>query len=215
MKLFFCYLVLFSSFSGFSQSSIEFNFNDVYIGRNLSFNWKKYYSNLSFSSGLTYHINRIDKVPIGTFIKKSAVAENFGQRFGVQFGFEYFLYKNEFCKIGLFYSNQISLINQLIKVYPAYDTLVSNPQSEFDFLYTKYERKYGPVFTSDNVIGITLKNNITKNIYLSTRGGLGILFWKNTDNSLLLIGGKKNNQSYNFTSFFSIGIGYTFNKKEK
>jgi hypothetical protein len=65
------------------------------------------------------------------------------------------------------------------------------------------------------VIGITLKNNITKNIYFSTKGGLGILFWKNTDNSLLLIGGNKNNQSYNFTSFFSIGIGYTFSKKEK
>jgi hypothetical protein len=213
MKTICSYFIVFITFSSFSQSSIEFNFSDVYIGRNLNISWKKTISDFSFSTGLTYHINRIDKVPIGTFIKKSAVAENFGQRFGVQFGFEYFLYKNEFCKIGLFYSNQISLINQLIKVYPAYDTLVSDPQSEFDFLYTKYERKYGPVFTSDNVIGITLKNNITKNIYLSTRGGLGILFWKNTDNSLLLIGGKKNNQSYNFTSFFSIGIGYTFNKK--
>lgn len=214
MKSFFGYLLIFLSFSSFSQSSIEFNFNDVYIGRNLSANWKRHYPNLSFSTGLTYHINRIDKVPIGTLIKKSAFAENFGQRFGIQLGFEYFIYKNDFCKIGLFYSNQISLINQLVKLYPAYDTLVSNPQSEFDFLYTKHERNYGPVFTSDNVIGITFKNNITKNIYLSTRGGLGILFWKNTDNSLLLIAGKKNNQSYNFTSFFSISLGYTFNKKE-
>ncbi|MFN4909989.1 MAG: hypothetical protein ACK444_11465 [Flavobacteriales bacterium] len=215
MKFYSSCLALFLAFSFLSQSSIEFNFNEVYIGSNLGVNWKRNYPNLSFSTGLTYHINRIDQIPIGTFIKNSAFAQNFGQRFGLQLGFEYYLYKNDFFKIGLFYSNQISLMNQLIKVYSAYDTLVSNPQSEFDFLYTKYERIYGPVFTSDNVIGITLKNNITKNIYLSTRGCLGILFWKNTDNSLLLIGGNKNNQSYNFTSFFSIGIGYTFNKKEK
>ncbi|MFM2037449.1 MAG: hypothetical protein RL432_388 [Bacteroidota bacterium] len=215
MKFYSSCLALFLAFSFLSQSSIEFNFNEIYIGSNLGVNWKRHYPNLSFSTGLTYHINRIDQIPIGTFIKNSAFAENFGQRFGLQLGFEYYLYNNDFFKIGLFYSNQISLMNQLIKVYSAYDTLVSNPQSEFDFLYTKYERIYGPVFTSDNVIGITLKNNITKNIYLSTRGGLGILFWKNTDNSLLLIGGNKINQSYNFTSFFSIGIGYTFNKKEK
>lgn len=215
MKSFFNFVIFFSTFSCFSQSSIEFSFNDVYIGRNLSLNWKKYYSNLSFTSGLTYHINRIDKVPIGTFIKKSAYTENFGQRFGIQFGFEYFILKNDHFKLGLFYNNQISLIDQIHKMYYAYDTLVSNPQSESDYLYTKSERIFGPFLTIDNVIGITLKNSITNNLYLTTRGGLGFLLWKNTDESVLLIGGKKNNQSYNFTSFFSIGLGYTFNKKEK
>ncbi len=215
MKSYFCYLALFFSFSSFSQSSIEFNFNDVYIGRNLSVNWKKHYPNLSFSTGLTYHINRIDKVPIGTFIKKSALAENFGQRFGLQFGFEYFFLKNEHFRLGFFYNNQISFINQIHKMYFAYDTLVSNPQSESDYLYTKSERIFGPFITIDNVIGITMKNSITENIYLTTKGGFGFLLWKNTDDSVLLIGGKKNNQSYNFTSFFSIGLGYTFSKREK
>jgi hypothetical protein len=81
-------------------------------------------------------------------------------------------------------------------------------------LYTKSERTFGPFITIDNVIGLTLKNNLTDNLYLTTKGGLGFLLWKNTDNSVLLIGGKKNNQSYNFTSFFSIGLGYTFNKKK-
>jgi len=98
-------------------------------------------------------------------------------------------------------------------MYYAYDTLVSNPQSEFDYLYTKSEITFGPFITVDNVIGITLKNNITENLYLSTKGGFGLLFWKNTDNSVLIFGGKKINQTYNFTSFFSIGLGYTFHKK--
>jgi len=168
----------------------------------------------SISPGVTYHINRIDKVPIGTFIKKSAYAENFGQRFGIQIGIEYFLIKNSHFKLGLFYNNQTSFISQVHKMYYAYDTLVSNPQSEFDYLYTKSERTFGPFITIDNVIGLTLKNNLTDNLYLTTKGGLGFLLWKNTDNSVLLIGGKKNNQSYNFTSFFSIGLGYTFNKKK-
>ncbi len=214
MKSFCSCLVLFLSFSSFSQSSVEFNYSDVYIGRNISLSWKKTISNFSISTGVTYHINRIDKVPIGTFIKKSAYAENFGQRFGIQIGIEYFLIKNSHFKLGLFYNNQTSFISQVHKMYYAYDTLVSNPQSEFDYLYTKSERTFGPFITIDNVIGLTLKNNLTDNLYLTTKGGLGFLLWKNTDNSVLLIGGKKNNQSYNFTSFFSIGLGYTFNKKK-
>jgi hypothetical protein len=213
MKSFCSCLVLFLSFSSFSQSSVEFNYSDVYIGRNISLSWKKTISNFSISTGVTYHINRIDKVPIGTFIKKSAYAENFGQRFGIQIGLEYFLIKNSHCKLGLFYNNQTSFISQVHKMYYAYDTLVSNPQSEFDYLYIKHERIFGPFITVDNVIGITLKNNITDNLYLSTKGGFGFLLWKNTDNSVLILGGKKTNQNYNFTSFFSIGIGFTFHKK--
>ena len=209
------HFIVFITFSSFSQSSIEFNFSDVYIGRNLNISWKKTISDFSFSTGLTYHINRIDKTPIGTFIKKTALAQNFGERFGIQLGFEYFLLKNSYCKIGLFYNNQTSFISQIHQMYYAYDTLVSNPQSEFDYLYIKHERIFGPFWTIDNVIGLTLYNKLTDNFYLTTKGGFGLLFWKNTDNSVFLIGGKKINQSYNFTSFFNIGIGYTFNKKEK
>ncbi len=213
MKLIIFIITFTISVFSFSQSSIEFIFNDIYIGRNLNLSFKKTISNISLSAGLTYHINRIDKVPIGTFIKKSAFAENFGQRFGMQLGFEYFFLHNSHYKFGLFYNNQTSLISQVHKMYFAYDTLVTNPQSESDFLYTKDERIFGPFITVDNVIGFTLQNKINENIYLTTKGGFGFLFWKNTDNSVLLIGGKKNNQSYNFTSFFSIGIGYTLKNK--
>ena len=167
---------MFIVFPSFSQSSIEFNYNDVYIGRNINVSWKKTISNYTFSAGLTYHINNIEKAPIGTLIKKSALAQNYGERFGIQLGFEYFFFKNSYCRVGLFYNNQTSLISQIHKMYYAYDTLVSNPQSEFDYLYTKSERIYGPVFTCDNVIGLTLKNNLTDNFYLTTKAGLGLFF---------------------------------------
>ena len=97
-------------------------------------------------------------------------------------------------------------------MYSPYATLVATPQSEFDFLYVKSESSFGPVLTVDNVIGLALKNKLIDNFYLTSKAGLGFLLWRNTDDSLLLIGGKKHNQSYNFTSFFSVGLGYTFKR---
>lgn len=211
------YLLIIFSLSffpfSFSQSGIEFSYNDVYIGRNFSLQWTRQVSALSFYAGATYHVNRIDKIPYGTFVKKSAFASNFGQRIGLQFGLEYYFFKNSNFKTGLFYNNQISFIDQRFIKYIAFDTLVSNPQSESDLVYKYNELTFGPFITADNVIGLTLHCNLTDNLCLKTKGGFGFLLWKNTDDDVLLIGGKKNNQSYNFTSFFSIGLGYTFNKR--
>lgn len=213
MKLINCFF-LFCSFQSFGQSSIESSFNDVYIGRNFNVSWKNTHKKISYSAGLTYHVNRIDKAPIGTLIKKSAIARNVSERFGTQLGFEYYLLQNSYCKVGLFYNNQISLISQVHKMYYAYDTLIANPQSEFDFLYVKSEMSFGPLLTIDNIIGLTLINKLTKDFYLTSKGGFGFLYWWNTDDSFLLVGGNKNNQNFNLTSFFSIGLGYFFNKKE-
>ena len=204
--------MIFLSFSSFSQSAIEFHYSEVYIGRNIDLSWKKTVANFSVSAGLTYHINRIDKIPTGTLIKKSAIAKNFKERFGVQVGFDYSVFTNSHLALGVFYNNQTSFISQLITMYSPYATLVATPQSEFDFLYVKSESSFGPVLTVDNVIGLALKNKLIDNFYLTSKAGLGFLLWRNTDDSLLLIGGKKHNQSYNFTSFFSVGLGYTFKR---
>lgn len=196
----------------YAQSGVEFSYNDVYIGRNFSLQWVKKMNKTIFHVGPTYHVNRIDKIPYGTLIKKSAFETNFANRFGVQFGLEYFFFQNEHFQSGIFYNNQTSIMDQKFIKYIAIDTLVSNPQSEADLAYQYYERDIGPFITVDNVIGLTLHCNLTNNFYFKTKGGLGFLLWKNTDDSVILIGGKKNNQSYNFSSFFSIGLGYTFNK---
>ena len=207
-------LFIIISFSTFSQSSVEFNYNDVYIGRNLGVSWKKSISNLSLSAGTTFHLNQWDKIPIGVFIQNSGYAKNLGQRFGLQLGLEYFFIQNSFVKLGVFYTNQTSFIDQVHKMYYVHDTLVSNPHSEFDFSYIKSERTFGPVLTCDNIIGLSLQSKITNHIYLTTKAGLGILFWKNTDKNVILTGdfSSKGNLGYNFTNYLSMGVGYTFQK---
>ncbi len=196
-----------------AQTSLELNYSDVNIGRNLNLCWKQTISDFSVSAGLTYHLNRIDKIPLGSLVRKNAFAENFGQHFGIQLGFDYFLYENEHLKLGVFYNNQSALISHVFKSNSIYVPLVPEPQSEFDYAYIKEESIWGPFITSDNVIGLTMKNTLTRNFYLTSKAGLGMLFWKNTDDSVSIFAGSKVNQGYSFTGHLSVGLGYTFNKK--
>lgn len=208
MKLPFILFVILS-FDSYAQTSIEFHYNDVYIGRNFSLQGATEKNKVSFNYGLAYHVNRIDKIPYGTFIKKTAFASNAKQRLCLQLGFGYYFYKTEHFQGGLFYNNQISFIdNKLIK-YWYHDTLVSNPQSESDLIYTYEEVTFGPVFSIDNVIGLTFKNKINDHIYLKTKGGIGLLFWKNTSENFILLTNPPN-QGIDYSTFFSIGLGYTF-----
>lgn len=196
----------------YSQSSLESSFNSVYNGRNVNLSFKKEYNKLAISAGLKYHINRPELVPIGTFFRKTATAKNFSERIGFQIGFDYFFFKNDFCRIGAFYSNQFSRITETIKMYYALEPIVAEPQSEFDYSYIKSERTYGPVLASDNIIGVVIETNITKQIYFITKGGFGMMFWKNTDSSVIL-SSNLNQRGYNFDSFVSFGCGYKFQKK--
>lgn len=207
------FIFLFSSLISFGQSSVEFAFNEVYIGRNVSLNWKKHYPSFNFSAGITYHINRLDKIPKREYFKNTALTDsnNFAQHFGVQFGFEYYFYKNNHFKIGAFYNNQISYINHLLKINETYDYIVPYPQSEFDVAFTKKEIVYGPVLSIDNVVGITIENKLFNNLYLNLKGGFGLLNYKIYGNSLMSGNGKAK-RGRAFTSYFSIGIGYKFLK---
>lgn len=195
-----------------AQPSLELQYSDVHIGRNLNLSWKQTISDFSVSAGLTYHLNRIDQIPESVLLKKNAFAENFGQHFGIQIGFDYSFYENEHLKLGVFYNNQSAFINHVYKRYSVYVQLVPEPQSEYDFAYIKKEDIWGPFITSDNVIGLTMRNSLIRNFYLTSKAGLGMLFWKNTDDSVSIFAGKKVNQGYVFTGHFSVGLGYTFHK---
>jgi len=208
INCFFCLMVFVTSVS-FAQSALEVSYSDVYIGRNMNVSLKKEIADFSVSAGLCYHINRAELVPYFQFIKKSALATHFGERLGFQVGAEYAVLKNAFCKLNLFYNNQFFFMKQLHKAYYVVGQLAPDPQTEADFVYTKHEKVFGPVFTSENVVGLSVHCGLTNKMYLLAKGGFGMIFWKNTDDSALILANKRFNQGINYTSFFSIGLGYS------
>lgn len=193
-----------------AQTGFEASYNIAYNGRNINVSYKKTIQNFAVTGGLKYHINRSEHVPINTFFKNSAYASNFPEKIGAQIGLDYYLLKRQNYKLGIYYNNQISYISQMIKALYAYEQLVPNPQSEFDFSYVKHEKIFGPVFESENTFGMVLETKLTPQFYTVLRAGLGIMFWKNTDSSVIFTS-NLNQHGHLFTSFGSIGFGYVLN----
>lgn len=192
----------------FSQSFIESSYNIAYNGRNINLSYLKKVNNITISGGLKYHFNQIEKVPVNTFFKNSAYAVNFTEKIGVQIGLDYYILKRPNFQLGIYYNNQISFISQMIKALYAYDQLVPNPTTEFDYSYVKHQNIFGPVFESENTIGVALKTKLSSQFYTVIRGGVGIMFWKNTDPSVVFTS-NLNQHGHLFTSFGSIGLGFT------
>lgn len=197
----------------FSQHALEVNFNKVYIGRNFSVNYKYEINKISLHAGLLFHVNKLP-VPEGSFIKNGAHASKFHQHFGLLLKFDYKIYQNDFAEFGFYYSNQLNLIDQKIRLYRAVAQVVPIPQSEMDYLYIIHKNTYGPVFGTDNLIGLFLRANLNDVFYVSTYFGAGFLFWKSLDDNILLLGGKKPNQGIDLSSQFSLGFGYKIGKKQ-
>lgn len=211
MKLFTIFFLLVCQFS-FGQYSIETNFNSVYIGRNQSLLYKQHLKNFSIYGGIKFHFNKPELTGIGSFIKKGGFATSFPERLGIQLGMEYFIWNNNNFFIGVFYDNQLSLMYDLHKMKYAVGTLVPNPQTESDFVYIYEEKKIGRMFTTDNVIGICIKNRLFNEVFLTLKGGLGMLYFKNYDKKNIILA-KNFNSGISFTSFFSVGLSYKFKKK--
>ena len=193
-----------------AQSGLESSYNVAYNGRNINLSYRKTIQNFDVFGGLKYHINQMENVPYNTFFKNSAYAVHFKEKIGVQLGLDFFLVRKPNYELGVYYNNQFSFISQVIKAYYAYEALVPNPQSEFDYSYVKHEKIFGPVFESENTVGVVFKTSLTPRFYTSLRGGIGVMFWKNTDSSVIFTS-NLNQHGHLFTSFGSIGFGYVLN----
>ena len=193
-----------------AQSGLESSYNVAYNGRNINLSYRKTIQNFAVFGGLKYHINQMENVPYNTFFKNSAYAVHFKEKIGVQLGLDFFLVRKPNYELGVYYNNQFSFISQVIKAYYAYEALVPNPQSEFDYSYVKHEKIFGPVFESENTVGVVFKTSLTPRFYTSLRGGIGVMFWKNTDSSVIFTS-NLNQHGHLFTSFGSIGFGYVLN----
>ncbi len=212
MKNLICFCsILFLNMFCFAQHGLEANYNKVYIGRNFSLNYRYEMDKISFHAGVSFHANRLP-VPIGSFIKNGAHANEPYQHFGLLLKLDYKIYENNFADIGVYYANHLNLINHKIRLYPAVDQLVSNPQSELDYIYSYHVNDLGPVFSSDNIFGGYLRAKLSKKFYISISFGAGFVFWKSVDDNVFSMWNRPSH-GFDFSSQFSMGMGYKFGKK--
>ena len=208
-------LFIIASNFGLGQSSIELNFNDAYIGKNFSLDYRYDLKSIYFKLGVTYHINRIETLPEDIFYRNAGYATNTGQHFGLQFGGGYTFYENEFCDVAIYYKGYMASMNTYIKSFKIYEPLVANPQSEEDYALIKNDKDFGPIFTFENTVGITISAKLFSNVQLTLGGGLGHMLIRNKSNNVYFGPEGKTNKAYVFTSSYYLGLRYTLNKRSK
>lgn len=212
MKNLICFCsILFLNMFCFAQHGLEANYNKVYIGRNFSLNYRYEMDKISFHAGVSFHANRLP-VPIGSFIKNGAHASEPYQHFGLLLKLDHKIFENNFAEFGVYYSNQLNFIDHKIRLYPAVDQLVPDPQSELDYVYSYHVNDFGPVFSSDNIFGLYLRVKLSKKFYISISSGAGFVFWKSVDNNVFSMWNRPSH-GFDFSSQFSMGMGYKFGKK--
>ena len=211
-RLFIVVYILFSSINSIGQNKMELNYNSIFRGRNIDVQYLYSSKNRTFSAGLLYHINNEYNIPYGSFFKNSANAENLSERLGLTVGFQYKIYSNDFGKLEFFYLCQLTRITDIHKALYAYSEIVENPTSEFDYAYIQSEIKFGPVRTMDNTLGAKLSAKLSANSYMNCKFGLGMMFWENEDESVIL-SSSPNQKGYLFTHFLSIGYGIQINQR--
>ena len=193
----------------FTQHAIEFNFNQVYIGRNLSLDYQYEKNSLFLNMGTSYHINRIELMPVSQFYKKMGYASSITQRFGFQIGAGYHFFKNERFKAGIYYRGYLAHMDSQIK-FPSALPLDGNPQSDQDYAGIIDNRVFGPLFTFENTLGLSIKTKLFDDFYTSIRGGFGMMFFRNYDENIFLGYEPGFPIGQAFISSWSIGLGYEF-----
>ena len=203
--IFFCHLT-------FAQFQIESNFNVVGTGRNQSLLVNYKFDKLQIGIGPKYHINKPNNFPQSVFYKKTFFSTTSSEHWGTDLNLKYRLFDVQDVFVAhVFYSNQFTKSHIRFETHFALDKLVENPTSEFDYSYIKHESEIGPILAVENNIGIAFEIFLLKNIYLSQKFGVGIMFYKNLDenNQILAL------NNWVFTEMLSFGIGYKFNEKVK
>lgn len=196
-----------------AQSSIKLNYNQVYVGKNLSMVFDHQIDKFLFSIGAVYYpgIDK-EKIPFNTFYKNRGAPSNTRQHFGLQFNIGYKIYANNYFDLFGIYKGNLASMNTYIKFFQTYTPLVPEPQGIEDYAVTIQELEYGPVFSFDNTFGFLLKGNLTNNLFFNLYGGVGFTYLKNTDDTILT---STNFGSAQLSATFSIGLGYSFKDSKK
>lgn len=210
MKKTILFINIFFSLHSFAQYSVESNFNSVHIGRNQSFLGKYKWGKFSVLAGVKYNFNKESSFPDGqrNFFKNTFWAINLKERFGAELGAQFNVLERENLNLFTFYQSQLtkSHIRQeyYLAIFP-YIPLVPDPQSESDFAHTLIQDYIGPIWALENNFGIGLNAYFSNSLYFSTKVGGGLLFYKNIDKTVIILG-----QGWEMSSTLTMGLGWRF-----
>lgn len=201
--------MFFLSLTNCQSNSLSIIYNDVYIGKNISFDY-----GFSIDSskkniliiGLKLHDNRPILDNQYYLFKDRFHADNFIEHFGIDLGYNH-TFKIESIKVKpyLFTKTDLSYISM--------KNVARNPLEPFPDSTPAYEESSfstPPWITIESRIGVGIKVPIYKNISLQQDIGIGIAYFIPTDeaNSVIIF-----TENYlEFISTWSIGIAYSFNK---
>jgi hypothetical protein len=191
-----------------AQSSLRINYNQVYVGKNISVDFDYQFNKIILSIGANYYpgINK-DKVAFHHFLKNRGTPSNIWQHFGLQLSTGYKIYDNKHFDLFGVYKGSIASMNSYFRGFTNYAPLVPDPQDEEDYALVINNHEFGPVFSFDNTLGLLLKCKITDNLFLNLHGGLGFTYVKNNDDFFII---PASFGSTLISNSFSIGLGYSF-----
>ena len=204
-KLFLFFLLSIAFLPGFAQTDLNLVFNSVHVGRNLSAVGKKQFDRHSIVFGLKYNINSIVHDNQGEVFKKRFFAKSFIEHWGLIAGYQYAIKLNKpYLEPYWFYELQFT------------NSHTRNPSSQIiydadgNFLLYKNEINFfGPIIALENYLGVGLNIQLSKNIFLAQKAGIGMVNYQNLDS----IRSPFINSTWEFGYIFSFGVMYRLKSK--
>jgi len=206
MKYFFVQFLLFQfCFISFSQKDLFLSFNSTSSGRNIAFTYSKTTLNNEFGGGLRINVNRIaHQDDQNNVYKKRLYATELIHSFGFNFFYHHQIFRKwEHIHPYFFYDLQESYSTTRNRDFLAYT---------YDFdgttLYKEHLNFFGPFLWIEQNVGFGFKANLSKNIFIQQKLGVGTCFILGYDKKLL---SKYFDWfEWQFSSLFNVGIGYRF-----
>lgn len=188
--------------------SIYLGYNDVHIGRNVSFSYLHSLSQKhEIFGGLKYHINSIIHDNQNNVFKKRFYANNLKEHIGLDFGYNYIFFLNDKNKLLFFYNNQFTVAGTRSVDFLPSNTINGN------VLYRRSIEKFPPFKSMEHYLGVGFKAEIWNNVSASFRIGGGVShFWdipeRTVSGAFITLSGKPN---WEFGGIISAGLQYEIN----
>ena len=212
-KIFIIILSLYIT-NSYSQD-LGLNYYSTGTGRNITAAFSKNFKTNVFGVGIGYNINSIRQPDDQNNIYyKRLYASNFMQHLSLNMYYDKYIFRS-FKHIHplVFYNFQLkySTTRSSMYIVAEYDSAFGGKTPEDNLLYRNYIENFGPFLWVENCIGLGFRVDITDNLYLKQKAGLGVNLIIGEEPKLV-----KANVAWEFSGFINIGLYYKIlNKADK